>query len=102
MRSRSSLIVASLVLLVCLICPLVEIMDQWDNTLQTGNDTEYALVVAALCLGAALLLAKVVLPGPQRKSRISFAATEGTSLDLLWFLPLGLMWASPPFHKLRI
>lgn len=102
MRSRSSSIVATLVLLVCLICPLLEITDRWDNTLQTGNDSEYALVVVALCLGAALLLARVVLPGPQRKSRISFTATEETSLDLFWILPPSLMWASPPFHKLRI
>ena len=51
MRSRASQIAVTLVLLTCLICPLVETFDNWDHTIQTGNDTEYALVVLALCLG---------------------------------------------------
>jgi hypothetical protein len=53
MRSRTSQITASIVLLTCLICPLVEMFDNWDHTIQTGNDTEYALVVLALCVGVA-------------------------------------------------
>src|SRR5207302_189474 len=48
MRSRASQIAVTLVLLTCLICPLVETFDNWDHTIQTGNDTEYALVVLAL------------------------------------------------------
>jgi hypothetical protein len=35
--------------------------DHWDHTLQTGNDTEYALVVLALCVGAAYWFARFVL-----------------------------------------
>ena len=34
--------------------------DHWDHTLQTGNDTEYSLVVLALCLAAAYSLTRVV------------------------------------------
>ena len=45
--------IAALVLLTCLICPLVETFDSWDHTLQTGNETEYSLVVLALCVGVA-------------------------------------------------
>jgi hypothetical protein len=52
MSSRSSQVVAAIVLLVCLICPVLEIFDSWDHTLQTGNDTEYTLVVIAVCAGA--------------------------------------------------
>jgi hypothetical protein len=60
MRSRTSQITASIVLLTCLICPLVEMFDNWDHTIQTGNDTEYALVVLALCVGVAYSFARFV------------------------------------------
>lgn len=52
---RSSLVHAGIVfiLVVCLVCPLVELFDHWDHTIQTGNDTEYTLVILALCIGAA-------------------------------------------------
>lgn len=46
-----SRLVAALVLLTCVFCPLVEMFDRWDNTLQNGSDTEYTFVVLALCLG---------------------------------------------------
>jgi hypothetical protein len=53
MRSRATRIAATLALLACLVCPLVETFDNWDHTIQTGNDTEYALVALALCVGVA-------------------------------------------------
>src|SRR6266849_10203552 len=53
MRSWASRITVTLVLLTCLVCPLLETFDTWDHTVQTGNDTEYALVVLALCVGVA-------------------------------------------------
>ncbi len=53
MRSRALRIIAGLALLTCLICPLVEMFDTWDHTIQTGNDIEYGLVVLALCVGVA-------------------------------------------------
>jgi hypothetical protein len=53
MRSRLLLVGIVFILVVCLVCPLVELFDQWDHTLQTGNDTEYTLVILALCIGAA-------------------------------------------------
>jgi hypothetical protein len=52
MHSRASR-VATLALLTCLVCPLVETFDNWDHTVQTGNDIEYGLVVLALCVGVA-------------------------------------------------
>ena len=47
-------------LLTCLVCPMLEMFDQWDHTMQTGNDTEYSLVVLALCIGVAYSFARFV------------------------------------------
>ena len=64
MRSRALPTAASLILLICLICPVVEMFDQWDHTPQNGNDTEYTFVVLAVCAGAVLAIARVVLSAP--------------------------------------
>jgi hypothetical protein len=48
------------VLLTCLICPLLELFDSWDDTIQSGNDTEYALVILALCVGVAYSFARFI------------------------------------------
>jgi len=58
MWSRASRITALVVLLTCLICPLLETFDSWDDTIQTGNDTEYTLVILALCIGIAYSFAR--------------------------------------------
>ena len=60
MRSRAYRIVATVILVTCLVCPLVELFDNWDHTTQTGNDTEYALVVLALCVGATYSVARFI------------------------------------------
>lgn len=60
MRSRGSQIVATFILLAYLVCPLVEMFDTWDDTVQTGGDTEYALVLLALCVGVAYSLGRFV------------------------------------------
>lgn len=60
MRSRAFRIIAGLALLTCLLCPLVETFDTWDHTIQTGNDTEYTLVVLALCVGVAYSFARFI------------------------------------------
>lgn len=60
MGSRASRIAVTLALLTCLICPLVEMFDTWDHTVETGNDTEYAFVVLALCVGVAYLSARFI------------------------------------------
>ncbi len=51
MRTRVSYGVAVIALVICFVCPVVEMFDHWDHTLQTGNDTEYTLVLLALCVG---------------------------------------------------
>src|SRR5258707_6624021 len=60
MRPRFPGIVVTLVLATCLVSPLVEVFDHWDHTIQTGNDTEYALVLLALCVGVAYSFARLV------------------------------------------
>jgi hypothetical protein len=52
-------------LVTCLVCPLIELFDNWDHTIQTGNDTEYALVVLALCVGVAYSFARFVFKSAQ-------------------------------------
>jgi hypothetical protein len=106
MRSRSSRMTVTLALLICLVCPLLETFDSWDNTIQTGNDTEYALVVLALCVGVAYslarfifrhsvlkLLARNVFASPVQKPFLS----TPRSFTLLLFSAIG-----PPPLALRI
>jgi hypothetical protein len=61
-------IAIALILVVCIGAPVAETFDRWDHTYQDGNDTEAALVVISLCIGAALSLTGNVIivagPGP--------------------------------------
>jgi len=106
MRSRASRITVTLVLLTCLICPLLETFDTWDHTIRTGNETEYGLVVLALCVGVAYsfahfifesgllgFVAKSVFASCQQKSSLSAPC----SFTLLLFNA-----TSPPPLPLRI
>jgi hypothetical protein len=106
MGARAARTTITLVLLTCVICPIVEMFDHWDHTLKTGNDTEYTLVLVALCVGVAhsferlfsnavrtRFIAKTA-PGP--RSRTVCQLSPGT-FTLLPFLNLG-----PPVLELRI
>ena len=64
MRSPWSQTIGTLALLTCLICPILETFDTWDPPIQTGNDTEYTLVILALCTGAAYSFARFVMKFP--------------------------------------
>ncbi len=61
MRTRASFIAGGIALAICVVCPLVDLFDQWDHALQTGNDTEYPLVILALCVGAAFVLGRLLV-----------------------------------------
>lgn len=95
-----------LVLATCLVCPLVEMFDHWDHTLQTGNDTEYALVILGLCVGVAYTFARIVFTVSLRKS----AAVPVSQLCAYKRLPQGMRGSflvisiplSPPTRALRI
>ena len=39
----------------------MEMFDQWDHTLQDGNDTEANVVIAALCIGAAVAIGTIAV-----------------------------------------
>ena len=49
------------ILAVCLGGPIVEMFDQWDHTLQDGNDTEANVVIAALCIGVAVAIGTIAI-----------------------------------------
>jgi hypothetical protein len=105
MRSRASFIIATLLLAICFVCHVAEIFDQWDHTLQTGDDTEYTFVILALCVGVAYSL-KWFVP------RITLADSLIEALSYPRFHPLFSTlanWsavvpfpASPPAPALRI
>jgi hypothetical protein len=106
MRSWASRITVTLVLVTCLVCPLLETFDTWDRTVQTGNDTEYALVVLALCVGAAYSFARFIF----RSALLGFLVKNvfGPSGQKAFLsTPCSLAWvlfdaASPPPLPLRI
>jgi hypothetical protein len=104
-RSRIFHAVATLALLVCFICPVLEMCDRWDHTLQTGQDTEYTFVVLALCVGALYAFARLIVtvyPSPSATKYISTLCCLKRSLFLV-ICPTALaaFSESPPLN-LRI
>lgn len=105
MRSRAQFLAAALILAICLVGQIAEIGDQWDHTLQTGNDTEYTFVVLALCAGVAYSLKWFVPQIALQSAReaassrplISSALLASRRLSFPVFTP-----ASPPSAELRI
>jgi len=61
MRRSTLFALVLLVVVVLLGTQVSELFDTWDNTLQTGNDIEFSLTVVALCLGACVLVSKLLL-----------------------------------------
>jgi hypothetical protein len=105
MRSRVSIITGAVALAICIVCPLVDLFDQWDNVLQTGNDTEYPLVILALCVGAAFVLGRLIvtLSPSLATSSVSYAIQSALNSIPFFIAPtsLALASASPPL-SLRI
>jgi hypothetical protein len=105
MFSRRGRLIATFLLLICLVCPLIESLDVWHETLSDGNDTEFALVVAALCVGAGYVVARLIF-----KSEFSSSISSSVLADysgqfftfLLGFHPLRFAATSPPVLPLRI
>ena len=56
---RRLIIVA--ILAVSFSAPIAELVDSWDQTLQTGSDTEANAVVVALCVGVAFAIGTIVV-----------------------------------------
>ncbi len=106
MRSRASRTIGTLALLTCLICPILETFDNWDPPIQTGNDTEYTLVILALCVGVAYSFARFIfksgLLGFVAKSVFASCTQKSFSSVSCSFTLLLFDAASPPPLPLRI
>ena len=104
MRSPSARFTAMLVLLTCLLCPLSESLDVWHVTLDNGNDTEFSLIIAALCAGAGFIVVHVILTsectGPVSSRTLVQGA--GARCFVSRFLPLRFASTGPPVLSLRI
>jgi len=106
MRRNWARVIVAIVLLTCVVCPVLELFDHWDHTVQTGNDTEYNFVVLGLCVGAAYAVARFVFGFPLLKSvklpvsnlSSSKSLSSGRRASFL-FIPIPL---SPPILALRI
>ena len=71
MSHRLQKISITLILAAVLACPVLEMFDRWDDTARTGDDTETAIVVIVLCVGVALIGARIVVrPARDSSSRI--------------------------------
>src|ERR1700730_4609981 len=105
MRTRASLVTGAIALAICLVCPLVDLFDQWDHALQSGNDTEYPLVILALCVGVAFALARLLatlsLNFPASSLRYALRSALDSSPFSIRPPALALASASPPL-SLRI
>jgi hypothetical protein len=105
MRSRASFITATLLLAICFVCHVAEIFDQWDHTLQTGDDTEYTFVLLSLCVGVAFSLkwftSRSTSPDT-RTAAISYPRSNPVlSARTNWYAVVPIP-ASPPAAALRI
>jgi hypothetical protein len=92
-------------LAICLVCPLVDLFDQWDHALQTGNDSEYPLVILALCVGLVLALGRLIPALSMNLQASNIGSVLPSALNSMPFsfrsTALALASASPPL-SLRI
>jgi hypothetical protein len=80
--------------------------DRWDDSIDTGSDTEYSLVLLALCVGVAFSFSRICLQFPS----IAFGKGRFSYLSLRkYFLPtqtgFGFLFfnaLSPPTVSLRL
>src|SRR5215469_12826189 len=104
MQFSPARIIGTLALLVCLICPILEVFDSWDPPIQTGNDTEYTLVVVALCVGATYLFVRSILESP-RGGFVDNSSLVSSVSRLFFLMPYcasPVADTSPPPLPLRI
>ena len=51
------------IIAISLAAPIVELFDSWDQSLQSGTDTEANVAVVALCIGVAFAIGTIVIAG---------------------------------------
>ena len=100
------LITTSAVLVTCLVCPVMQMFDRWDHEFQTGQDTESALAVVALCLGVTFSLVQVILTiyrgSPSVRNNTACRPLSSSLQILIGTATAALISASPPPTILRI
>ena len=105
MRKRASIIIGATALAICLICPLLDMFDQWDHAFQSGTDSEYPLVILALCVGMAFALGRLILrisqDLPTSSIRYAIQSTFNPLSLLIRQTVLAIPSSSPPL-SLRI
>lgn len=105
MRRNATRVIIAIVLLTCLVCPLVELFDHWDHTIQTGHDTEYTLVALALCIGIVFTSVRLTVAlfsnFPVSSSNSRFFSVQNASFFLVPLAIFAAASASPPLN-LRI
>jgi hypothetical protein len=62
------------IIAIALGAPIVELFDSWDQSLQTGTDTEANVAVVALCVGVAFAIGTIVIG---RRIRAFSSASAG-------------------------
>jgi hypothetical protein len=65
---------AAAIVAICVGAPIVEMFDQWDHTLQDGNDTEANVALVALTVGLAIVVSGIVLVARIRGSSLMRAS----------------------------
>jgi len=91
-------------LTICLLCPIVELFDCWDHTEQTGNDTEYTLVIVGLCVGAAYSVGRLMIRSQVFRRSFQHLGGPGGNFvfsEIALFYPPEIA-SSPPALSLRI
>jgi hypothetical protein len=66
-----------MIVAICIGGPIVEMFDRWDDTLQTGNDTEANVVIVALCVDLALSVTSLIVA---RLGGLSATSHEASSI----------------------
>ena len=56
LRTVPRRLVIAAIIAITLGAPIAELFDTWDQTLQTGSDTEANVAVVALCIGVAFAI----------------------------------------------
>jgi hypothetical protein len=86
------------ILAICIGAPLLETFDQWDSTLQDGNDTEINLVIVALSVGVAFSVARAIIARVRASANAGgcFILTPESTVTTLLTFTIPLPNSRPP------
>src|ERR1700730_2907852 len=100
MRRIATMLAVLFVLAACIVCPVMEMFDQWDHTLQTGQDTESAVMIVALCVGVlysfACTISRFIRCRSAANSISSFCLQLASPAIVVGFFAAILISISPP------